>query len=96
MRAQHLTAALGETRSVLELARSPMLLTMITYLFLEGVFGEQAEMLPRSRAGFYELAIRYLLGRDTARGLETMTARQRRSRSPKPRRCNCERSRGIT
>ncbi|NUP84042.1 MAG: NACHT domain-containing protein [Nonomuraea sp.] len=72
-RAGRLTAALAATRAVLELARSPMLLTMISYLYLEGVFGEQAEKLPRSRADFYELAIRYLLGRDTARGLETMT-----------------------
>ncbi|GAA2273552.1 hypothetical protein GCM10010149_14650 [Nonomuraea roseoviolacea subsp. roseoviolacea] len=73
VRAHHLIAALSDTRPVLELARSPMLLTMTSYLFLEGVFGEQAEGLPRSRTGFYELAIRYLLGRDTARGLETMT-----------------------
>ncbi|NUW43279.1 NACHT domain-containing protein [Nonomuraea rhodomycinica] len=73
VRAHHLIAALRDARPVLELARSPMLLTMISYLFLEGVFGEQGEKLPRSRAGFYELAIRYLLGRDTARGLETMT-----------------------
>ncbi|QYC42126.1 NACHT domain protein [Nonomuraea coxensis DSM 45129] len=73
VRAHCLIAALSDTRPVLELARSPMLLTMTSYLFLEGVFGEQAERLPRSRAGFYELAIRYLLGRDTARGLDAMT-----------------------
>ncbi|GAA4039708.1 NACHT domain-containing protein [Nonomuraea soli] len=68
-RADRLRAALHAGHAVLELARSPMLLTMISYLFLEGVFGERAERLPRSRSEFYELAVSYLLRRDAARGL---------------------------
>ncbi|MFI6484702.1 NACHT domain-containing protein [Nonomuraea sp. NPDC050663] len=68
-RADRLRGALHANHAVLELARSPMLLTMISYLFLEGVFGERAERLPRSRSEFYELAVSYLLRRDAARGL---------------------------
>ncbi|MEU4832674.1 NACHT domain-containing protein [Streptosporangium sp. NPDC023615] len=72
-RCELLVAALHANRQVLELARSPMLLTMISYLYEEGLFGERAEKLPKSRSEFYEQAVAYLLRRDEARGLNSMT-----------------------
>jgi hypothetical protein len=72
-RCELLVAALHTNRQVLELARSPMLLTMISYLYVEGLFGERAEKLPKSRSEFYEQAVSYLLRRDEARGLGGVT-----------------------
>jgi predicted NACHT family NTPase len=72
MRCDLLIAALRANWQVLELARSPMLLTMISYLHMEGVFGERAEKLPKSRSEFYNQAVGYLLRRDEARGLGGM------------------------
>ncbi|WP_062353532.1 NACHT domain-containing protein [Herbidospora yilanensis] len=65
--------SLQGNRPVLTLARSPMLLTMIAYLYVEGVFGGRGELMPRSRWEFYEQAIAYLLRRDEARGLGEIT-----------------------
>ncbi|WP_344448658.1 NACHT domain-containing protein [Acrocarpospora macrocephala] len=72
-RMESLFGALQANRPVLSLARSPMLLTMIAYLHLEGVFGERGERMPRSRSEFYEKAVAYLLRRDEARGLGQVT-----------------------
>ncbi|WP_214102777.1 NACHT domain-containing protein [Acrocarpospora catenulata] len=70
---ESLFGALQANRPVLSLARSPMLLTMIAYLYLEGVFGERAERMPRSRSEFYDKTVAYLLRRDEARGLDQIT-----------------------
>ncbi|TKK85661.1 NACHT domain-containing protein [Herbidospora galbida] len=53
-RVEALFRSLQENRPVLALARSPMLLTMIAYLYAEGVFGGRGELMPRSRWEFYE------------------------------------------
>lgn len=49
------------------LARSPLLLTMMAYLHVEG-FAKTGRTLPNSRAEFYDKAIAHLLGRDVDLG----------------------------
>ncbi|MGH3697083.1 MAG: NACHT domain-containing protein [Pseudonocardiaceae bacterium] len=52
---------------LMRLARSPLLLTMMAYLHVEGV-AETGRTLPKSRAEFYDKAITDLLGRDIGLG----------------------------
>lgn len=52
---------------LMRLARSPLLLTMMAYLHVEG-FVKTGRTLPNSRAEFYEKAIVHLLGRDVDLG----------------------------
>lgn len=58
-----LTASLRSNPSLMHLARSPLLLTMIAYLYVNR-FARKSRSLPASRATFYETAISHLLDRD--------------------------------
>jgi len=55
---EQLMEALRDTPRVMQLARNPLLLTMIAYLYAEG---DQHRQLPHSRAEFYQEATDYLL-----------------------------------
>jgi hypothetical protein len=58
-----LTHTLRCNPSLMYLARSPLLLTMIAYLFVNA-FSKTGRTLPSSRVKFYETAITHLLDRD--------------------------------
>ncbi len=58
-----LSASLRSNPSLMHLARSPLLLTMIAYLYVNK-FAKKSRSLPASRATFYETAINHLLDRD--------------------------------
>jgi hypothetical protein len=58
-----LTAGLRSNPPLMHLARSPLLLTMIAYLYVNK-FAKKSRSLPGSRATFYETAINHLLDRD--------------------------------
>jgi len=58
-----LAASLRSNPSLMHLARSPLLLTMIAYLYVNK-FAKKSRSLPASRATFYETAISHLLDRD--------------------------------
>lgn len=58
---EHLLRTLRERPRILALARNPLLLTMIAYLYSHG--SAEAPTLPHSRAEFYEQATSFLLGR---------------------------------
>lgn len=59
----NLIGALRSNLQLLHLARSPLLLTMIAYLYVNR-FAKSGRSLPGSRVTFYETAITHLLGRD--------------------------------
>lgn len=59
-RVQQLMEALHDTPRVMQLARNPLLLTMIAYLYAQG---DERRQLPHSRAEFYQEATDYLLRR---------------------------------
>jgi hypothetical protein len=61
--AEELWASLRDNPPLLRLARNPLLLTMILYLYVN-VSIETGQALPSSRAMFYDLAIDHLLRRD--------------------------------
>jgi hypothetical protein len=58
-----LSVSLRSNPSLMHLARSPLLLTMIAYLYVNK-FAKKSRSLPASRATFYETAINHLLDRD--------------------------------
>ncbi|HXL87529.1 MAG TPA: NACHT domain-containing protein [Streptosporangiaceae bacterium] len=62
-----LLATLRGNPPLMRLARSPLLLTMIAYLYVHK-FARTGRALPASRASFYETAIFHLLGRDRELG----------------------------
>ena len=62
-----LTYTLRSNPSLMHLARSPLLLTMIAYLYVNK-FAKTGRSLPGSRVTFYETAITHLLGRDRELG----------------------------
>jgi hypothetical protein len=74
-----LMGALRANPQLMHLARSPLLLTMLAYLYVHQ-FAKQRQPLPASRVTFYETALGHLLGRDEFlnRGaLATYEARQK-------------------
>lgn len=62
-----LLVTLHSNPPLMRLARSPLLLTMIAYLYVHK-FAKTGRTLPASRATFYETAILHLLGRDRELG----------------------------
>jgi NACHT domain len=60
-----LMGTLRANPQLMHLARSPLLLTMIAYLYVSR-FAKSGRSLPGSRVTFYETAIVHLLGRDQA------------------------------
>ncbi|WP_191250896.1 NACHT domain-containing protein [Amycolatopsis oliviviridis] len=65
--ASEVYVGLRKNPTLLRLARSPLLLTMIAYLQTE-VFPKTGRRLPTSRPAFYQEAITHLLGRDADLG----------------------------
>lgn len=65
--ADRLFDMLRKNPPLMRLARSPLLLTMMAYLHVEG-FAKTGRTLPNSRAEFYDKAIAHLLGRDVDLG----------------------------
>jgi len=65
--ADRLFDMLSKNPPLMRLARSPLLLTMMAYLHVEG-FAKTGRTLPNSRAEFYDKAIAHLLGRDVDLG----------------------------
>jgi energy-coupling factor transporter ATP-binding protein EcfA2 len=61
----NLVGTLRANPQLMHLARSPLLLTMIAYLYVSK-FAKSGRSLPSSRVTFYETAIAHLLGRDQA------------------------------
>lgn len=61
----NLVGALRANPQLMHLARNPLLLTMIAYLYVSK-FAKSGESLPSSRVTFYETAITHLLDRDQA------------------------------
>ncbi|HUN31865.1 MAG TPA: NACHT domain-containing protein [Trebonia sp.] len=59
----NLVGTLRANPQLMHLARSPLLLTMIAYLYVSK-FAKSGRSLPGSRVTFYETAITHLLGRD--------------------------------
>lgn len=59
--------SLTETPQLMHLARSPLLLTMIAYLYVE-VLAKIGKNLPSSRARFYEMAVSHFVDRDDILG----------------------------
>ena len=64
---------------LMRLARSPLLLTMIAYLYVNR-FAKTGRTFPASRATFYETAIMHLLGRDRELGTQRIVVSLRRKR----------------
>ena len=60
---ESLTYTLRSNPALMHLARSPLLLTMIAYLYVN-VFAKTGRTFPSSRVTFYEKAIDHLLDRD--------------------------------
>lgn len=56
-------AGLADSPQLMRLAGSPLLLTMMIYLYTD-VFAKSGRTLPRSRPAFYEVAVDHLLRRD--------------------------------
>jgi NACHT domain len=61
----NLVGTLRANPQLMHLARSPLLLSMIAYLYVSK-FAKSGRSLPSSRVTFYETAITHLLGRDQA------------------------------
>jgi NACHT domain len=61
----NLVGTLRASPQLMNLARSPLLLTMIAYLYVS-MFAKSGRSLPGSRVTFYETAITHLLNRDQA------------------------------
>lgn len=61
----NLVGTLRANPQLMLLARSPLLLTMIGYLYVSR-FAKSGRSLPGSRVTFYEMAVTHLLGRDEA------------------------------
>ena len=66
--ADQLFDSLCENPQLMLLARRPLLLTMIAYLYVT-VLSKVARNLPSSRATFYEMAIKNMVERDDRKGL---------------------------
>lgn len=61
----NLVGALRANPQLMHLARSPLMLTMMAYLYVNK-FAKSGRSLPGSRVTFYDAAITHLLGRDQA------------------------------
>jgi hypothetical protein len=66
---------------LMRLARSPLLLTMIAYLYVSK-FARSGRALPASRASFYDVAITHLLGRDRELSRGALSAFEVRDKLP--------------